>query len=157
MNGPDVVIWCCEADLDERSRGRDSRERARARNAAGRLISVTTKMDLASHRCGSSSVFVSAVSGEGVEQLREAVLSVLEQGPGRSHELIGSTAARCADSIRRASGAVSRARLLVQQCGGDELVAAELRAAVDEIGRMTGRIHSEDILDRIFNRFCIGK
>jgi tRNA modification GTPase len=40
---------------------------------------------------------------------------------------------------------------------GDELVAEELRAASQSLGRLLGRIDVEDILDTIFREFCIGK
>ena len=39
----------------------------------------------------------------------------------------------------------------------DFLVAAELRLALEQIGLITGRVHTDDLLDRIFSRFCIGK
>ena len=157
LSGADIVVWCSAADLGERWWNPDRQNRERALRGAGRLIPVTTKIDLVRQQGGSSSVCISARSGEGVEQLREAVLNVLDQGRQQSYELIGSTAARCANSIALASAAVLRARQLVEQCAGDELVAAEMRVAVDEIGRITGRIHGEDILDRIFSKFCIGK
>jgi len=38
-----------------------------------------------------------------------------------------------------------------------ELVAAELRTAIDFLGQMVGAVYTEDMLDRIFSRFCIGK
>ena len=41
--------------------------------------------------------------------------------------------------------------------GGDELVAFDLRLAVDELGQIVGAVVTDDILDRIFRRFCIGK
>jgi tRNA modification GTPase len=40
---------------------------------------------------------------------------------------------------------------------GLELIAEELRAATDAVGRLTGRIDVEDVLGEIFSRFCIGK
>ncbi|MGB9174536.1 MAG: hypothetical protein WCC35_23500, partial [Bradyrhizobium sp.] len=40
---------------------------------------------------------------------------------------------------------------------GDELVAEELRAASHSLGRLLGRVDVEDILDKIFREFCIGK
>jgi tRNA modification GTPase len=40
---------------------------------------------------------------------------------------------------------------------GEELVAAELRVALDHLGRVAGQVVTDDILDRIFSRFCIGK
>ena len=40
---------------------------------------------------------------------------------------------------------------------GDELVSVDLRQAVDELGKVVGVVVTDDILDRIFRRFCIGK
>jgi tRNA modification GTPase len=38
-----------------------------------------------------------------------------------------------------------------------ELLAVELRGALDELGAMVGAVYTDDLLDRIFSRFCIGK
>jgi tRNA modification GTPase len=38
-----------------------------------------------------------------------------------------------------------------------ELVASALRAALDQIGELAGAVYTNDLLDRIFSRFCIGK
>jgi tRNA modification GTPase len=38
-----------------------------------------------------------------------------------------------------------------------ELLAPELRGALDQLGEMVGAVYTEDLLDRIFSRFCIGK
>ena len=40
---------------------------------------------------------------------------------------------------------------------GEELVAEDLRAAAHSLGRLLGRVDVEDILDKIFREFCIGK
>jgi tRNA modification GTPase len=40
---------------------------------------------------------------------------------------------------------------------GEELVAEELRAAADSLGRLLGRVDVEDVLDAIFREFCVGK
>lgn len=157
LQGAHLVIWCRASDLSPQRRERDDRERAMALRAGDRVIEVATKADLAGPHDELPALSVSAVTGEGVEHLRRTVLTALERETSGAHELLGSTAARCADSIRQALEAVRRARGLVEEGAGDELVAAELRAAVDGIGRITGRIHSDDILDRVFSRFCIGK
>ena len=52
------------------------------------------------------------------------------------------------DSIDPNSGAAA---------AGEELVAAELRRALSELGKVVGAVYTDDILDRIFSRFCIGK
>jgi tRNA modification GTPase len=40
---------------------------------------------------------------------------------------------------------------------GEELIAAEVRVALNELGKVAGAVYTEDLLDRIFSRFCIGK
>ena len=37
------------------------------------------------------------------------------------------------------------------------LIAAEIRSALDELGRVAGAVYTDDVLDRIFSRFCVGK
>jgi tRNA modification GTPase len=53
----------------------------------------------------------------------------------------------CADALRRAGAEGSR----------EEIVAEELRVAASALGRLTGRVDVEDVLDVIFRDFCIGK
>ena len=45
----------------------------------------------------------------------------------------------------------------VAAAAGEELIAVEVRAAMDEIGQIVGAVYTDDILDQIFSRFCIGK
>jgi tRNA modification GTPase len=97
----------------------------------------------------------SAVTGRGLDELRLAIASQLSARP--AGHAVASTAARCRTSIERAVETVGRASSLVAQNMGDELVAAEIRIALGELGKVTGAVYTEDVLDRIFSRFCIGK
>lgn len=80
---------------------------------------------------------------------------------GRLRSTAGSgalaTAARCGSSLELAAEALDRANATASDNLGEELVAAELRLALDELGRVVGAIYNDDILDRVFSRFCIGK
>jgi tRNA modification GTPase len=49
------------------------------------------------------------------------------------------------------------ARTLAASAAGDELIAIELRLAIDALGEIVGAVYTDDLLDRIFSRFCIGK
>jgi tRNA modification GTPase len=53
-------------------------------------------------------------------------------------------------------GAIQRA-LAAGPIGRDDIVAEELRSAATALGRLTGRVDVEDVLDAIFRDFCIGK
>ena len=46
---------------------------------------------------------------------------------------------------------------MVEAAAGDELIVAELRLALDAIGQVVGVVYTDDVLDRVFSRFCIGK
>ena len=70
---------------------------------------------------------------------------------------IAATADRCRDSIRLADAAVTRAADLATHRTGDELIAAEIRSALSELGKVVGAVYTDDLLDRIFTTFCIGK
>lgn len=103
-------------------------------------------------------VLTSSRSGQGLAELYAALGAlVLNDQSTQCGRIVASTAGRCRESVRLAQASVSRAAELVQAGGGNELVAVELRAALEEIGRVVGAVYTNDLLDRIFGTFCIGK
>ena len=100
-------------------------------------------------------VVTSAETGEGVAELRRRIgLAIQAVSTEASRQ---GLAARCGESLRLASDAIERAREACENSAGEELVAAEIRFALDELGRVVGVIYNNDVLDRVFSRFCIGK
>ena len=93
---------------------------------------------------------------KGSTTLREAIGRILRIRDSEG-DLPGSTAARCRDSLARAGASLLDASETLLSGGGDELVAVDLRLAVDELGKVVGAVVTDDILDRIFRKFCIGK
>jgi tRNA modification GTPase len=98
----------------------------------------------------------SSHTGIGLPELAAAVAGELRLAKG-APDAVASTAARCVDSLQRAAESLDSAMQLVAQGGGEELVAAELRSTLQELGRVVGVVYSDDVLDRIFSQFCIGK
>jgi tRNA modification GTPase len=122
-------------------------------------IIVRTKADLAADGATNRSpaeLSVSVVSGEGLAELREHIGRAAGEIIASSGEVVASTAVRCRDSLRRAAAALTDARRAAGE-RRDELVAASVRAALDELGQVVGAVYTDDILDRVFSRFCIGK
>jgi tRNA modification GTPase len=121
-------------------------------------IDVWTKCDLAEPGpVGAVAMLAtSAATGAGVRALRSAIAAMLHAGASED-DLPTGTAARCRASFVRAGEALKEASATLLQGGGDELVAIDLRQAVDELGKVVGAVVTDDILDRIFRRFCIGK
>jgi tRNA modification GTPase len=102
-------------------------------------------------------VKVSSHRGDGLDQLRAQLKAQLVAKMGHESGVVSSTAARCHESLRCAQADVRRAKDLAAARAGDELVAAEIRNALNELGKVVGAVYTEDVLDRIFSRFCIGK
>ncbi len=118
---------------------------------AERLLLVRTKCDLRPDHVDPGCWNVSALTGEGcTELLREIHERLVEMAPPADE---ASVNARQAILLRNAADAVRRTQHL------DDLliVAEELRVARGELDRITGRAGVEDMLDAMFNRFCIGK
>jgi len=102
-------------------------------------------------------IITSAVTGQGLDELMSRIGGILD-AQTRSSELgVSATAARCGDSIRRAAAALQTATEMVHSGSGHEWVAGEIRLALSGIAEVTGEIYTDDILDRVFSRFCIGK
>jgi tRNA modification GTPase len=124
--------------------------------SGSRQIVVLTKCD-ASSAGGEpdGAVATSAVTGRGLDELKAAIRARL--GNLESATAVAATAERCHECLRLALASLGRADQLAVNTGGEELIAAELRAALVELGKVVGTIYTDDILDRIFSRFCIGK
>jgi tRNA modification GTPase len=96
-------------------------------------------------------------TGFGIAALRQRIEQELLERAEAESSVVAGTAVRCRESLRRARAALIEARSLAVASAGDELLAVEIRAALTELGQVLGTIYTEDLLDRIFSRFCIGK
>ena len=91
-----------------------------------------------------------------MDELRAALASLLGAGAAGGHAgAVGN--ARHVDALTRAREALVRASAIAARGEPGEIVALELREGLAAIGEVTGRAVGEDLLDRIFSRFCIGK
>ncbi|MDX1609593.1 MAG: tRNA uridine-5-carboxymethylaminomethyl(34) synthesis GTPase MnmE [Halofilum sp. (in: g-proteobacteria)] len=122
---------------------------------------VRNKIDLSGEAAGPEpdaagrSVFrVSAATGAGLEALRAHLHRALGAA---GHEGVFSARRRHLDALDRAAAEVAAAVTEFRHSAAGELVAEHLRRAQDELGAITGRVTSEDLLGEIFGRFCIGK
>ena len=97
----------------------------------------------------------SALTGEGIQRLRaEMARLVLDGDVDRSGTPVALNARHRA-ALAEARHALRRA--LENTAGQLELMAADLREAMDHLGDIVGTVTPEDVLDRIFSEFCIGK
>ena len=142
------------------SRELNAEERATlAGENADRLL-VLTKGDLPRRidfDGNKDTLVTSSATAAGLAQLAAAVRRRLEAAITGDVPFVAGTALRCRESLRLAAESLAQARRLAVDQSGEELVAAELRLALEELGKVAGTVYTDDILDRIFSRFCIGK
>lgn len=149
----DLVLWLVDA-----SDAAGKRLDALSENHAPVWL-VRNKVDLmpGSPEGSAQSVLqfdLSAAQGEGIPELVEALSAYAQSYFGAGESALISRE-RHRTLLRDTVAALDRAEHMSGQ--GEELVAEELRAAAHALGRLTGRVDVEDLLDVIFREFCIGK
>ena len=102
-------------------------------------------------------VLTSVMSTHGLDQLTERIIQQILSGASQEQPVVATTAVRAKSSLERASESIARATDAAASGIGLELVAAEIRLALEQLGRVVGVVYTDDILDRIFSQFCIGK
>lgn len=100
---------------------------------------------------------VSAKTGAGIAELRDAIRSLLINGHPEAHEGAVISHVRHLTALRRAQEGLEYAAVSVADRLPGEIVATDLRLAAEALGEISGEISTDDVLDRIFSEFCIGK
>lgn len=108
-------------------------------------------------RSGKQYLHISAVTGDGLEDLKSIIFNSNLTSWKEEREGIVITNIRHKLAIDKASSSLERAIRVLSNNQPLEIFSIELRDALDNIGEITGAVTSEDILDKIFNDFCIGK
>ncbi len=102
-------------------------------------------------------VAVSCEKNEGIGNLREKMVSLAEANniTASADDILVS--ARHAAALERARAALGEAAKKIANSEAGELAASDLRESLDALGEIVGKTDCEQILDRVFSKFCIGK
>ncbi|MBI5471530.1 MAG: tRNA uridine-5-carboxymethylaminomethyl(34) synthesis GTPase MnmE [Ignavibacteriae bacterium] len=156
----DLVLMVIDAAADGLNVGDDIRNQIK--NDGGKFIVVFNKVDLlvdisrAYRESGFEHVLVSAKSGLGLKELREKIW-LAGLGSPYAEQSITVTNERHHGLLLKAGAALARARELVNQGLTSEFIGLETRCASESLGEIIGEVSSEDTLNNIFLKFCIGK
>jgi tRNA modification GTPase len=104
-----------------------------------------------------SIVKISARTGIGLDELRDRIRTLILRADFEPGEAAVVTHLRHRAALLKAHEALTSAAGSVASGLSGEFVAMDLRAAIDALGEITGAVTTDDILDRIFREFCIGK
>lgn len=143
----DVILWCVPAN-EELDRARKLKITS---TTSAEVLILRTKSDLVGV---SEGIPASVVHPAGLVVLRKELAAV---ATNLARPSLAPSQSRCRHHI---GAAIENLRIAHQHAvfnDPPELLALALRQSLDNIGEMTGAIYTNDLLDRIFSRFCIGK
>ena len=153
----DLAIFVCDSALPLDDEDRQAMAAARE---AKRAVAVMNKTDLPQRvfrvQLPFDPIFsVSATRGDGLDKL----CAWIEETYGTDLPCDGSilTNVRQGEAVTRASEAISRALAAMDAGITPDAILTELEAALEALGELTGRTVREDITNKIFERFCVGK
>jgi len=121
-----------------------------------RELVVASKSDLVQTATGDGFLAISTKTGDGVEELLAQIESRVVKGM-EVQEAPGITRIRHRQALEQALEELQRGLTGAANNKEPELIAEDLRLASRALGRITGRVDVEDLLDVIFSDFCIGK
>lgn len=169
----DLVLWCQAADLCGEELADSQELRRQLGESRTSILNVLTRCDLvdcmAEDGVGQDMIRIALgppkESGEAqtvarddsISMMLDSVYSALAEETSSKSELLGSTAVRCRDSLRRTIMSLQSAQSAAKIDAGDEIISMELRDALQQLSTILGEVYTDDILDHIFSNFCIGK
>ena len=118
----------------------------------------TAENDLESYIDRRNIVKTSAKHGTGIEELKDTIQKLLVQDRNRSEgSEIVLTELRHKLALESSTERLKSFLMAIKRNESPEFLALDLRVALDSLGEITGEVTTEDILGRIFSKFCIGK
>ena len=119
-----------------------------------RLPFITQELVTEDHQ--PTTIFISAKNKEGIDELKNTLLSFVNTGALRNNETI-VTNTRHYDSLLKALEEIQKVKFGLQSNIPSDLMAIDIRQALYYFGEITGEVTNDELLGNIFANFCIGK
>ncbi len=150
----DIVLLISDV---EQGRSDELLEEIKEFTDENKILNVLNKIDLGSNDAKNYDATISAFTGEGIENL---FLLMQEKAFGTSSysekgAIVSNS--RHYECLRRAKETLEKAEESIENKMSGEFISVDLRKAADDLGEIIGIVTSDDILNNIFTKFCIGK
>lgn len=113
--------------------------------------------DVQAHASGRPVLWISAKDGAGLDQLEKIIFDMVMEGRIANPDTVLVTSVRHKNALEKAAAHLEDAREGIKNSVPVDITAIDIRAAWESLGEITGSTVTEDLLDRIFADFCIGK
>ncbi|RPI71315.1 MAG: hypothetical protein EHM47_10490 [Ignavibacteriales bacterium] len=122
-----------------------------------KIIRVTNKIDLERNLIEKSDVLISALTGEGIENLFNKLKQITFGNSQYTEQSAIVSNIRHYECLKKARENLQKSLISINNKFSGEFIASDIRNAVFNLGDIIGEVTSEDILNNIFAKFCIGK
>ena len=150
LNESDLVLFIYDAQTGLQNEDKEILELLKDKN----YIKIANKADLTKER-NDDAVYISALTGEGVNELKNLLTSkVCEIEPENLEFVTNSRQQVC---LNRARASLDQALMAAQIHELQDLISIDVKAAILALDELTGELITDELLDNIFEHFCIGK
>lgn len=155
MKKADVVVYLY--DVNETTPAEIQSQVSIFENQQIKYLLTGNKIDVAASPAPSAnSIYISAKNKENIQQLRQALYNLVVEGDINTEGTI-ITNARHLASLQEMRKSISDIKAGLDQHIASDLIALDIRRCLFYLGEITGEVTTEDKLDYIFSKFCIGK
>ncbi len=167
IEGADLVLLVTDASEGPKNEDEAVDRQISTRNPSAQIIHLQNKIDLVNGKSQDTLarpagkrrlVRCSAKTGEGIDRLRKLMVEAVHGAELHIHEKsIAVTTLRQKQALERGLSRLEDARREITGGQSNEFVAVHLHAALDDLGEIVGEVTTEEVLNNIFSRFCLGK
>ncbi len=154
MSRADIVVYLF--DVNEETQEMLDEQKAVFDKEGMKYILAGNKTDLADKKFGNEVLYISAKNKEYIDELRLALYNEVVQGQVSTEGTI-ITNARHHSSLQEVSRSLEEIKAGLDNNISGDLIALDVRRCLHYLGEITGQVTTEDKLDYIFSKFCIGK
>ena len=162
MNSADLVLFVLDSSQNLQPQDEKLYEECRGKamilvlNKSDLLPTIGQK-DLRALGVSSAVVSCSCLQEEGMEALKEEIFRFITRGTVEVPDEIVVSTVRQKHLLEEASNNLSRALEACSKRFSSEFIASDVRQALDQLGMLVGEVVTDDVLEVLFNKFCIGK
>jgi tRNA modification GTPase len=153
VKNADLILFIGDTELGFSSEIQSELDSINGKN----VIKVLNKIDLQNKVSEISDVQISALTGKGINELFDKMISSVFCTETYSEQDIVISNTRHHICLKNTKSALDEAFQSVEKKMSGEFIATDIRSAIDQLSEIVGKISSEDVLNNIFSKFCIGK
>ena len=157
MGSADIVLVVLDGSQELTSEDRLVLDKVSGKNAIAVINKSDLPQKLEANGQPAARVAVSCRTGAGLEDLRRSIAEMVKKGTVTSREHAWAVNQRHKTALEQTKESLQKALETSSSGLSPEFIAVDLRGALDSLGLIIGATHTEDILERIFSDFCIGK